>query len=184
MNAFVNRIITAKDYAEREGAGSVRDRIMKRHLSVQRKAKQPLAIRMDDFSPRPVTARIEMGAAIADCECGTCEFVDPDEPIFYCFGCFNRLDGGRLRPVTFPEKTVWDEISRLVLLRPVDDIRGKDDCDRAYNARALILLEKEDGVHLPLTRSWRMPESIEDLHKEQDEAIEKYMTANLKKGGD
>jgi hypothetical protein len=174
----VNRLITAKDYCAREGAGTVKERIMKRHAKMQRKSKVPLAIKLDVLSPRPVKARIELGQVIADCECGCAEFVDRDEPFFYCFECFNRRDGGALRPVQFPDETTWQEITRLVLLRPVEDVRGMDDADRAAGSRAVIYLEQEDGRHLPLTRTWNPGESIEDLLKE-NEAIEKWELAKL-----
>lgn len=175
----VNRLITAKDYCAREGTATVKDRIMKRHAKLQRKSTMPLAIRLDVISPRAVTARIELGQVIADCECGCAEFVDMDEPFFYCFECFNRRDGGALRPVVFPDADTWAEITRLVLLRPVDDVRGMDDADRAAGARAVIYLEQPDGRHLPLTRTWNPGESIEDLLKE-NEAVEKWESAKLR----
>lgn len=174
----INRLITAKDYCVRDGVETVRARILKLHAKIQRKAKVPLAIKIDVLSPRPVKARIELGQVIADCECGGAEFVDKDEPIFYCLECFNRRDGGALRPVEFPDEAMWAEITRLVLLRPVNDVRGKDEADRAAGAQAVIYLEQADGRHLPLTRTWNPGETIEDLLKE-NEAIEKWELAKL-----
>ncbi len=174
----VNRLITAKDYAIREGVATVRERIMKRHLKWQRKSKVPLPIKLDVISSRPVYARIELGQVIADCECGCAEFVDIEEPIFYCFECFNRRDGGAVRPVQFPDADTWAEITRLVLLRPVNDVRGLDDADRAANAQAVIYFEQADGRHLPLTRTWNPGELIENLLKE-NEVIEKWELAKL-----
>lgn len=177
----INRLITAHDYCEREGVKTVRERILRWHLKKQKKAKQPIAIQMNKMAPSPVKARIELGAVVGDCECGGCEFVSIEEPIFYCMECFNRLHGGALRPVQFPAPEVWAEIVRLVMLRPVEDLRGADDCDRAYNSRAVIYLEKEDGQHLPLTRSWNPNESVDDLMRE-NEAVEKWALAQLKEG--
>jgi len=174
----VNRLITAKDYCVRESAANVKERIAKRHARMTRKLKVPLPLKLDVTSPRPVKARIELGQVIADCECGCAEFVDMDEPVFFCFECFNRRDGGALRPVVFPDPETWAEITRLVMLRPVDDLRGMDDADRAAGAKAVIYLEQPDGRHLPLTRTWNPGETIEDLLKE-NEAIEKWELAKL-----
>jgi hypothetical protein len=176
MMDSVQRLITAKDYCTREGAKSVKDRIMKLHAKRQKKSKMPVPIKIDALSQRPVKARIELGQVIADCECGGAEFVDKDEPLFYCFECYNRKDGGALRPVEFPSGEEWQEISRLVLMRPVDDVRGLDDADRAANARAIIYIEAEDGRHLPLTRSWFPGESIEHL-REENVAVDKWLIA-------
>lgn len=174
-------LITAIHYCRREGVATVKDRILKIHAKRQRKARGPLAIQIDKLSPHPVKARIELGQVVADCECGGCEFVDPNEPIFYCFECYNRAYNGTLRPVVFPDPETWAEITRLVLLRPVDDIRGTDDCDRAVAARAVIYLEQPDGRHLPLTRSWNPNETVRDLIRE-NEAVEKWVLAQLKAG--
>lgn len=177
----LNYLITAKHYAEREGAPTVKDRILRLHAKRNRRARAPLPLQINTIVPHPVMARIELGQVVADCECGGCEFVDPSEPIFYCCECFNRLYNGALRPVQFPEPAMWEEITRLILLRPVDDIRGKDDCDRAAASRAIIYLEQADGRHLPLTRSWNPNESVGDLILE-NEAVEKWATAQLKAG--
>lgn len=183
MMDSVQRLITAKDYCAREGAKSIKDRIMKLHARRQKKSKIPLPIKIDDLSQRTVKARIELGQVIADCECGGAEFVDRDEPIFYCFQCFNRKDGGALRPVIFPSDSDWAEISRLVLMRPVDDIRGLDDADRAANAKAIIYIESADGRHLPLTRTWMPGETIDNLRAE-NLAVEKWQQVQEEKAGE
>ncbi len=177
----INYLITAKHYAEREGVASVRDRILKLHAKRNRKSRVPIQIQINKIASHPVRARIELGQVVADCECGGCEFVDPGEPIFFCCECFNRLHNGALRPVQFPDPETWAEITRLVLLRPVDDIRGVDDCDRAAASRAVIYLEQADGRHLPLTRSWNPNETVEDLIRE-NEAVEKWAIAQMKAG--
>lgn len=177
----VNYLITAQHYCQREKVGSVRERILKLHMKYQRKSSFPLPIQINNTISRPVYARIELGQVVADCECGGVEFVDINEPIFYCFNCFNRVDNGALRPVIFPDAETWNEITRLVLLRPVDDIRGIDVCDRAAASRPLIYIELADGRHLPLTRSWNPNETIEDLVLE-NEPVEKWVLAQMKAG--
>ena len=170
-----DHIITAKDYCRRDGVDGVRERILKIRNDKMMKRRVPIAIQIDKTSTRPVHARIELGQWIADCECGGCEFVDADEPIFFCFGCANSEDANRLRNVIFPPADMRMEIERLLLERPVNNARGLDDMERAGMAKALIFI-KLDGVPspMPLTRSWNPDETLDDLHAQQDDAIEAW----------
>jgi len=96
----IDYIVNAKHYAEREGAQSVRARILKMR---EKKHKQHGVVMqvngIDAPSGTAVKARIWQGQWIADCECGGAEFVFVDEPIFYCFGCGNRANANGVRPV-------------------------------------------------------------------------------------
>ena len=167
----VDHIITAKDYCERDGVPDVLARIMKIRNEFQRKRHNPMKINFDKTAMRTVSARVEMGQWIADCECGGCEFVTPDEPIFFCFSCANRDDANMLREVVFPPER--EEIERALLERPVDDKRGLDHMERAGMAKAMIFVEV-GGKQLPLTRSWDVGETLEILHAQQDKAIEAW----------
>jgi len=155
---MLNYIITAKHYAKKEGAVSVRERILKR---VQKGHLVCLGI--DKPQGESVKAYIDFGQWIAACPCGGHEFVDIEEPIFYCFSCGNRRNDSYVRPVEFPNQETIKEIERLILLRPVDDEQGLTDLDRAYRAKPLISTSK--GF---LSRSWDWQETVEDL-KEQNE---------------
>jgi hypothetical protein len=169
---MMDYIITAKHYCKREGVSSVKERILKLHRELQKKRGFPIAIKIDEMSQQPVYARIELGQWIADCECGGAEFVDCDEPVFYCFSCANRDEAGKLRPVVFPAPAERMEIERLILERPVDDRRGLDDLERAHMAKAMIYTDTETGS-LPLTRSWNHGEPLSNLRKE-NEVIKKW----------
>jgi hypothetical protein len=161
----VNRIITAKDY------GGVKAYITKSQVDLHRRGVNVQVIGLDaEPTGTPVLARIWQGQWIADCECGGASFVDPDEPKFFCFGCGNRAHGSRVRPVTFPPAEIRMEIERLVLLRPVNDMAGLTDLERAGMAKALA----NNANGKPLSRSWRPGESVEDLHAQQDAALEEY----------
>jgi hypothetical protein len=87
---------TAKDKATEEKFKSVKDRIIgwanrSGHKYIQ-----------DRTAGIPVKARIDWGRWIADCECGGAEYVDPDETIFFCMSCGNKVTNGRARNVIFP----------------------------------------------------------------------------------
>lgn len=160
----VNRIITAKDY------GGVRAYIAKSQKDLHRRGVNVQVIGLDaDPTGTPVLARIWQGQWIADCECGGAGFVDPDEPKFFCFGCGNRAHGNRVRPVTFPPAEIRMEIERLVLLRPVNDVAGLTDLERAGLAKPLLHAGK-----IALARNWNPGQSIEDLHNIQDQPIEEW----------
>jgi len=67
-------------------------------------------------------AQIHEGRWVALCECGGAEVVDPEEPAFYCFSCYNVTNEGRPRPVDFPAQ--WRAIERVLLARPMATTRG------------------------------------------------------------
>lgn len=163
----LDRIISAKDYG-----GSAMDYIKKQQRKIHMRGI-PLNIEWK-VQGKPVFARIWQGQWIADCEyCNGASFVDPDEPIFFCFGCANRVNGMHLRPVEFPSD--WKEIEKVLLERPVDDVRGLTDNERAGMARPLLYLDRGNGEPLlPLTRSWIPGETIEELRAQQDNLIEQW----------
>jgi hypothetical protein len=189
----VDRIISAKDYG-----GSARGYIRKQQEALHRGRGIAVTIKDLDKDPTgtPVVARIWKGQWIADCECRGASFVDPDEPIFFCFGCGNRELGQRPRPVTFPVD--WKEIERLLLERPVNDIAGLTDMERAGMAQAVLFVEvtitedpKADVLMespqsgeiikprrvvrtLPLVRSWEPGETVDQLRMQQEEPIKEW----------
>lgn len=158
----LTRIITARDYSEREGAGgSVRGRILKMREMYHKSKNIALTVSgIDAPQGAPVRARIWQGQWIADCECGGAEFVEPTEPIFFCFSCGNRVNHNFVRSVDFPIERV--EIEAAILARPVDDIRGLTDLERAGLAKPLVIVALE-GSEFPLTRSWNPDESLAEL---------------------
>ena len=167
----VDYIITARHYCARDGVSSVRERILMLRNDQARKKNIAIPIQMDKLSTRPVVARIELGQWIADCDCGGCEFVDPDEPIFFCMSCGNRNDASMLRPVEFPPEDQRLEIEQLILARPVNDLRGLDDLERAHMAKPLIIDENSNFI---LTRTWDAGEAIEHL-KEENQIIDIWL---------
>ncbi len=157
----VDYIITAKHYAEREGAADVRGRILK--MQEQYRRGKGIALKVLDIdkpSGNAVNARIWQGQWVADCECTGVEFVEPTEPIFYCFSCGNRENGNRVRPVLFPENIA--EIEAAVLARPVNDRKGITDLERAGLAQAAVIVDV-DGNQFPLVRSWDFTETLDEL---------------------
>lgn len=194
----VDRIITAKDYG-----GSMRGYLKKQQRELLR--KRGIAVTIVDLDKpatgKPVYPRIWQSQWIADCDvCNAAMFVDPDEPIFFCFGCVNRLNGGKPRPVIFPSVGERKEIERLLLERPVDDLAGRSDLERVGMQKPLLQVQVEEvdeslvlqdvllkdskekrsdakmptrTVMKPLVRSWE-GESVEQLRAEQEEAIKNW----------
>ncbi len=121
----MDKVITAKDLAKREGCRSVEGRIEKLALRFNRKYVN------DRLAGNPVYARIDFGRWIADCECGGAEYVDPDEPIFFCLSCGNSATSGRARQVVFPEDR--DKIEKEVMSRKVK-LGAGDVIEQQFNA--------------------------------------------------
>lgn len=198
MNKFksLDYIVTARHYG-----GSARGYIRKMQRDIHTGRGIAVPIRDLDGPPSgsPVVARIWQGQWIADCECRGACFVDPDEPIFFCFSCGNRANGQKPRPVIFPPEMERKEIERLLLERPVDDLAGLTDNERAGLAKPLLFKQVEHSepsvdhasallmtakgmavpqkkLHqtLPLTRSWEPGQTIADLKAEQEEPIRKW----------
>ncbi len=194
----VDYIITAKHYG-----GSARDYIRKMQRDIHKRGV-PVTIKNleDEPTGTPVFARIWQGQWIADCECNGACFVDPDEPVFFCFTCGNRANGQKPRPVKFPPEDERQEIERLLLERPVNDLGGLNDLERAGLAKPVLFVQVVEEQQLaipssplgdigddisdresasppvvqtlPLTRSWEPGESIEDLHRQQDKPLEEW----------
>lgn len=158
----MDRIIRARDYAEREGGRSVVERIAR--ISTQMKARRLLDTPFVGGAPvgKPVTAEVNHGQWIALCECGGAEAVDPDEPIFYCFNCGNRSTKGRPRSVVFPQNI--EEIERTLLERPLEDGGGANEIDRVFLARPLVGMV--DGQGVVMHRSWKPEETAEELRSQ------------------
>jgi len=180
----VDYIVSAKHYG-----GSARGYIRKQQQAMHRSRGIAVTIKDLEKDPTgvPVKARIWQGQWIADCECNGASFVDPDEPIFFCFSCGNRANGSKPRPVTFPPEEQRLEIERLLLERPVDDLAGLTDLERAGMAKPVLFVEvtavsgqrsaesiEQPTRTLPLVRSWEPHETIADLRAQQEEPIRKW----------
>lgn len=99
-----------------------------------------------------VFARVDFGRWIADCECGSANYVEPSDPVYFCATCGNAASGGKLRGVTFPENRL--DIERELLEREVYVNPKLKPIDRAINAKSLT-----PGV----SRSWNPGETVELL---------------------
>lgn len=162
-------IVNARHYAQARGGKTVRDFMLS--LCEDIRKKRGIAVQIKDIQKepvgKPVLARIWQGQWIADCECGGASFIDPEDPFFFCFGCGNRANGNRPRPVTVPSD--WKEIEALLLERPVDDLAGLTDLERVALAKPLLIVEGKGG----LARNWNPGETAKDL-REQNKPIEKW----------
>lgn len=158
----MDRIIQARDYARREGARNVTERIAR--MSAQLAARRLLDTPFIGGAPvgEPVKAEVNHGQWVARCECGGVESVDQNEPIFYCFNCGNRRVAGRPRAVVFPLDV--EEIERVLLERPMEDGGGANEIDRVFLAHPLVGVV--DGTPVVMHRSWTPDETVDDLRRQ------------------
>jgi hypothetical protein len=154
-------MITAKHVAQREGFATTRERIEKQRAQFLRKNPQSRLKSGSLVDIRPVTARVDFGRWIADCECGGAEYVDPEHTFFFCQSCGNQAFGGQLRSVIFPDEETRAQIEVALTAREVDDSFGKDEIQRAMQAKPKIR---------GLARSWNPDESVSDLKKQNRKA--------------
>lgn len=165
-----NYIVTAKHYAKSEGVQTVKERILKLRETFSKQGRDITIEDIGSVSGPPVYARVEQGAWIADCECKGAQFVDPDEPIYFCFNCGNKANDHKLRPVIFPSQEEQKNIEALLLERPVIETRGINDLEEAYAAEPLVVVEvkDKDGITTVrgLARNWNPDETVDDLKKQ------------------
>lgn len=160
----MNKIVRASDIARAGHWATNNERV----ASLSRAIGKPWNGATNQDLPS-VRARVDHGRWIADCECGGAEYVDPDEPFFYCMSCGNHAVGGTGRPVIFPQGKLLIEIETAVLERGVED---GDDPAKVFEARA------KDGI----ARSWNPGESVETLRLQHQAAKEKSKSREMKNG--
>lgn len=154
----MERLVTAKNIARRDSMVSVGAWIRSasaRQVSLKR---IPCAWDGRTVNGEPVQAFVDFGRVLARCPiCGRHEYVDPDEPIFYCTTCGN---GGSVaaRPVEFPPD--WPRIEAALLAR--DIILG-------YGRNEIELVMNSQPVGLP--REWRPGTPADVLELENNPPI-------------
>ena len=140
----MNKIITARDVAVRDNQPSVREWIRITSIQLKMKGGCP-AIFDGSITGAPVYAYISNGRWMGVCDqphCNGCEYVDPEEKVFYCLTCGNG-GSGKGRPVVFPARR--KEIEEALLEREMMPVGGGDVVTQAFNERP---------AHAELRRDW------------------------------
>ncbi len=97
-------MITGKDIAKRDKKASYRDWIVALSAVMGAKLETPFTGKISNKGTHAI-ARIENNRLIADCpDCAGAEYVDPGEPLFYCFSCGNKSLDGDGRKVIIPDE--------------------------------------------------------------------------------
>lgn len=154
----MDRLITAKDIARRDSMISVGAWIRAASGRNAQLRRIPVAWDGRTINGDPVQAFINTGRVLAQCPiCGRHEYVDPDEPVFYCTTCGN---GGSVaaRPVIFPAD--WSRIEAALLVREIEPGFGRNDIERVMNAKPL-----------GLPREWRPGTTADELEQENNAPI-------------
>lgn len=101
---------------------------------------------------KTVTARVDFGRWLADCQCGAAQYVEPEQP-FYCAECGMAWNDNLACQVIFPG--IKQEVEEELMERPTLK-RGRKD------QKTIQAPPAEPG----LARSWNPTESVAEL-KEQ-----------------
>ena len=149
----MDQIVNGKHVALAHKEKSFRDWVL--HISAEKYQrniiKYPFTGKVAER--KTVNARVDFGRWMADCpDCNGCEYVDPDDPFFFCLSCGNVMLEGYARRVVFPKNMA--EIEKELVRRPVNDLIGSNDVDRAMKARP---------IYPGLSRSWNPHETVTDL---------------------
>lgn len=111
----MERIKKTEDVYGATGAEAVADRLRARGMSVGHPVEgEPVGT--------PVFARVDHGRWLAECECRSAQILDPDDRRFFCVRCENATNGGRWRPVEWPDDP--DSIEAVLLARPRPENRN------------------------------------------------------------
>jgi hypothetical protein len=148
-------LISAQDIAKRDRMTSVGAWI--RGVSGRHKQEGKLPAMWDGktISGAPVAAFVDHGRILAQCDiCGSHEYVDPDNRIFYCMGCGNN-GSTAARPVEFPDD--WAQIEAALSARPIVEGFGRDWIEK--------VMRSTPGI-ADLARAWRPGVSAAQLEAE------------------
>lgn len=147
-----DRILTGSDRARELGFKSYREWI----LTLAEKTGHPWD--GETMSDSDVYARVDFGRWVADCELGHASYVEPSDPVFYCYMCGNEpAEYGKARGVIFPENR--EAIERELLQRKVRLVTGLPAKLKSQPTQVAMNSTGEKG----LPRSWRPGESVEVL---------------------
>lgn len=95
---MTDKIFTGKDRATELGYLSYQEFIAQRG-----KTFNHIPNWGDVETKEPITAEVDGGRWLAQCECGEYYYVEPDFPFGYCIECGNAsIKGGKVRTVIFP----------------------------------------------------------------------------------
>lgn len=148
----MKRLITARDVARRDGHATVAKMILAlTEISITRGY---FHVRWDGehVGGTPAMAFVDFGRWLAKCQCGQCNYVDPNEPIMFCARCGNG-NTGLARPVIFPAEQRM--IEDVLLKRPViENPLARNIVEAALLAKPQLTV---------LTRNWHPGQSVESL---------------------
>ena len=141
-----DKIARGADVAKRDGKENYKNWIIEASDKLQKRNVIDKCW-TGEISGDPIQARIDYGRWLADCECGGAEYVDPNEPLFFCLSCGNESNNHDARPVIFPSDI--DEIEAALLEREVKNHVG--------------MIGRPKGS---LVRNWSPGETLDDLKDE------------------
>jgi len=160
------KIYSGKDRAKELGFKTYRDMV----VEFGKRINLPWNGEMDKTSP--LKAFVVTGRWAATCECGESYYVEPSDPIGYCYGqCGNAVLGGKAREIIFPGNR--EEIEAALLERELDGVPTAISRLGTQSALATNLIKPKDAP-----RNWS-GETVKEMRKEHKKI--KEIVAEMKK---
>lgn len=156
---MINEIISGKHINESMGVPNSTARIQKMYNTLKARGQVDVDIQITVVDEvNWVAAFIDTGRWGAQCECGGAEYVEPDDPVFWCFSCGNMAFGGALRRVHFPDDMA--DIELLLLERPISVHKGMTKIQKVFNSQPLTSARRE----------WHVGDTIKKLKDDNKKA--------------
>lgn len=143
----MHRLAQTKIIERRDMASAGQDRTVE---AVARRHAKSWRIRSLDWTPAgaPVAAIINAGRWQGLCpDCGGGEYLNVDEPLFWCCSCANVANGHRPRPVLFPDTAAREAIEAVLLERKGPVLPGGQSARNWEPGETVDLLVADNIAH-------------------------------------
>ena len=140
---MINEIISGVHFHKQFNCTDAKGRIQAMYDILKERGQVDVTLDMTVDPSHPIKAFIDTGRWGAQCECGGAEYVEFDDPVFWCFNCGNVVAGGKLRPVQFPSAADVEEIELLLIERPISVHKGLTKTTKVFNSQPLGNLKRE-----------------------------------------
>lgn len=167
------KIYSGKDRAQELGYRTYSDMVFKLSMRVN------LPWNSEANNTSPLKAFVSAGRWLATCECGASYYVEPSDPIGYCYGsCGNAILGGSAREIIFPANR--EEIEAVLMEREID---GAKTIIEKFGTQAALMTNLIKPKDAPRDWSGETVVEMRKEHKKIKENVEEMKKQKAVKNG-